>query len=215
MSLIHSAASQLAKTLDDLKVPYAIMGGSACFLLGSPRTTTDIDLVVDVSDINGLTVESLSTKLKKTPGFTQVDRDRLGYFTPAIALPDSALVPLEIFDPEAWSRRPQYQQVKSHRVTVRIPDGYIAWVFSPAWLLREKIMAIQQRGYAGTLKFGTDLLDILFLADVIGEDDYRVGLLDLGNQQQYTECLLGFLARKDVSSDVQDKISKIFGRSIL
>jgi len=215
MSWIYGAASQLTQTLDDLKVPYAIMGGSACYLLGSLRSTTDIDLVVDVSDINGLTVEGLSTALKKIPGFTQVDNDGIGYFIPAIALPDVPVVPLEIFDPEVWSQRPQYQQVKTHRINVQLPDGRAAWVFSPAWLLREKIMSIQGRGYPGTKKFHTDLVDVEFLFSMIKEEDYGVGLLDLSGQQERIDCLRGFLERKDVISNVKDKISKVFKKSIL
>lgn len=198
MSLIHRAVSQLARALDVLKVPYAIMGGSACFLLGSPRATTNIDLVVDVSCLKDMSVEILAVKLKGLAGFT----------TPAVALSD-AVVPLEIFDPEAWSRRPQYRQVTTHRISKQLPDEYEVYIFSPAWLLREKILAIQQRGHPGTPKFVTDLLDIQFLVCLIEENEYGKDLFDVG-RRDYAESIKEFLARGDVNSATREAVTKIF-----
>jgi hypothetical protein len=42
---------KLAKELDQSKVPYAIVGGIALALLGAPRGTIDIDIVVEHSEV--------------------------------------------------------------------------------------------------------------------------------------------------------------------
>jgi hypothetical protein len=42
---------KLAKELDKSKVPYAIVGGLALALLGAPRGTIDIDIVVEHSEV--------------------------------------------------------------------------------------------------------------------------------------------------------------------
>jgi hypothetical protein len=42
---------KLAKELDESKVPYAVVGGLALALLGAPRGTIDIDIVVEHSEV--------------------------------------------------------------------------------------------------------------------------------------------------------------------
>jgi hypothetical protein len=45
-SAVHRAMHKIAKRLDDLRIPYAIVGGMALFLHGFRRFTEDVDLLV-------------------------------------------------------------------------------------------------------------------------------------------------------------------------
>lgn len=204
-SPIFFASAKLAHALDNVKVPYAIMGGAACFILGSTRVTDDIDLCVDVSG-TGMTVEQVNTHLKGLSGFTQVDVDNIGYFIPAVLIPNGPPVPLELFDPLAWPQRPQYAEVRANRVARRLPDGTNAYVFSPAWLLREKIETVQER--PGKLE--VDLQDIQFLCSIIPVSEYRKGLLDLRQQPRYANHLRAFLKRTDIPQQIRSNVELIF-----
>ncbi|GJJ10430.1 hypothetical protein Clacol_004656 [Clathrus columnatus] len=66
----------------------------------------------------------LNEHLGTLPGFTMVDADNIGYHTPAIVVGEDRIFPLAIFEPGAWPRRPQYQQVVSEvRPVTILPDG--------------------------------------------------------------------------------------------
>jgi hypothetical protein len=81
----------MSKTvLSELNVVYAILGGSACRILGSVRVTTDVDLVIALTD----------AALCRRPEFDTIDT--FGFKTPAIRF-DGIQFPIEIFDPEQWA----------------------------------------------------------------------------------------------------------------
>jgi len=116
----------VGSVLDRLGIPYAIMGGSACMLLGSHRTTTDIDLCIAVTTSMG-DASRVSAALMSQPSFTGIDADGIGYITPAVTGFTRDPIPIEIFDPEAWPNRPQYIFTATNRL--RLQSG--ATVFSP------------------------------------------------------------------------------------
>lgn len=49
---IEDLLAQIAKILDKLKIPYAITGGMAVSVWGRPRSTADIDIVVELMPKN-------------------------------------------------------------------------------------------------------------------------------------------------------------------
>ena len=45
---------KVASILNDLKIPYALVGGLACILLGVRRFTEDIDIIFEINSIDVL-----------------------------------------------------------------------------------------------------------------------------------------------------------------
>jgi len=198
---ISDAIDIVSRALNELNVVYAILGGSACRILGSVRVTTDVDLVIALTAA-APSAEALVNILCQRPEFDTIDT--FGVKTPAIRF-DGAQFPIEIFDPEQWaSQYPQYSRVTQDRVKHTLPSGTVTYTFSVAWLLREKIYAFQQRGYPGTLKFRTDLSDISFLASLIDPVEARAGLdFSTESQLQFLPAVNAFLARDDVDSSLR------------
>ena len=67
------------------------------------------------------------------------------------------MVHLEIFDYYSWPERPQYNIETASRKSITV-NGRTVKIFSPEWILREKILAQHER--EGTQKEATDLRDI-------------------------------------------------------
>ncbi|GJJ10440.1 hypothetical protein Clacol_004666 [Clathrus columnatus] len=176
---IRTALAILAKELKKLNITYGIIG-AACIALGSLRTTIDIDLIVGGVANNEMLARKLNEHLGTLPDFTMVDADNIGYYTSAIVVGEDCIFPLAIFEPRAWLRRPQYQQVV--RLTVILPDGTTVKVFSPAGMLREKIRTVYDRA---------------------------VGILDMRDTPAYNEAfkvlILG-VKKDDVDAELLQKI---------
>jgi len=61
---------KIAEILDDLKIPYAITGGYAVSVWGHPRSTIDIDIVVELFETK---IPNLAAALKSLSTFGYVD----------------------------------------------------------------------------------------------------------------------------------------------
>jgi hypothetical protein len=199
---ILKAIDTVSHALNELNVIYAILGGSACRILGSVRVTGDIDLVIALTAATP-SAEALVDTVCQRPEFDTINT--FGIKTPAISF-DGVQFPIEIFDPQQWaSAYPQYSHVTQDRVKHTLPSGTVTYTFSVAWLLREKIYTFQQRGYPGTLKFRTDLNDISFLARLISPVEARAGFLEFSteNQLQFLPAINAFLIRDDVDNSLR------------
>ncbi len=62
----------IARILDELKIPYAITGGFAVSVWGRIRSTLDIDIIVEMSDKN---IKPLVTKVRKLAENAYADED--------------------------------------------------------------------------------------------------------------------------------------------
>ncbi|GJJ10278.1 hypothetical protein Clacol_004504 [Clathrus columnatus] len=206
---MRTALAILAGELEKLDITYGIIGGAACVALGSVRSTVDIDLIVGGVANNEMPARRLNEHLGTLPGFTMIDADNTGYYTPAIVVSEDYIFPLAIFEPGAWPRRPQYQQVVSEvRLVVILPDGTTVKVFSPAWVLREKIRTVYDRA-ENKRKQETDLYDIIFLCDLIRLEEYQVGALDIRDAPAYKEAFKALILgvkRDDVNAELLQKI---------
>lgn len=160
LSIVVSA---LAQKLDSLSIDYAIMGGAAtCLLSPDPsRRTEDVDLVIHV-DNRMITADRLTTQLLTSFPSEFEGVSQYGHTIPAFKLrrPGGAaqLVELEVFDYRSWPQRPQYNIPATTRQTLNI-NGRGVKLFSPEWILREKILSQYQR--QGSAKEGTDIRDII------------------------------------------------------
>ncbi|KAI9823650.1 MAG: hypothetical protein M1826_007668 [Phylliscum demangeonii] len=158
-----------AAILDSLGADYAIMGGAAvCLLAPDPgRQTFDVDFVLRV-DERRISAEALAQTLLTSYShvFAPVHQP-YGMSIPAYKLETAEgtkLVELEIFDPECWPQRPQYDLQTASRLT-KIVNGVSVKFFSPAWLFREKIVTHYER--QGSAKARADLQDLLGLMPLV------------------------------------------------
>jgi hypothetical protein len=162
---LATAVSILAKHLQVCNVQYSIAGGAASTLLRlhynvAPRVTEDIDLVVQPRD--GLDAQGVSQTLVAYYPDTFTTKKVFGVDLPVLKFQrhDGSVVSvdIEMFDILAWPQRPQYNlnDPDNDQATITV-QGVEVNVFSPRWLLREKIVTAYER--AGARKEASDLTD--------------------------------------------------------
>jgi hypothetical protein len=137
---VREAAQAVGRVLGDQA--YAIVGGAGCALLGSPRTTTDVDIVVP----RGQTME-IRKLFKGQEWFVVEKRTLHTYFS------SNPRVDIEILTPPMLFK----EQFDASTPTVIIGS---AKVLKPALLLNAKCHSIMGRGEAKTR---SDAHDIAFL----------------------------------------------------
>nr|5UVD_A Chain A, Nucleotidyltransferase-like protein [Paracoccidioides brasiliensis Pb18] len=203
---LKTVVSVLAQKLDSLNIDYAIMGGAAtCLLSGDPnRRTEDVDLVIHV-DHRKITADNLTTQLLKSFPSDFEGVSQFGHTIPAYKLrrPGGTvqLVELEVFDYQSWPQRPQYDLQTATRTTLNI-NGQKVKLFSPEWILREKILSQYQR--QGSRKEGTDIRDIISMIPLAVPGKPELNF----NQSQELQTALANLVQKrpDLSSALKAKI---------
>ena len=137
---VREAAQAVGRVLGDQV--YAIVGGAGCALLGSPRTTTDVDIVVP----RGQTME-IRKLFKGQEGFVVEERTLHTYFS------SNPRVDIEILTPPMLFK----EAFDASTPTVMIGS---AKVLKPALLLNAKCHSIMGRGETKTR---SDAHDISFL----------------------------------------------------
>lgn len=185
-----AVASALAQKLDRLQIDYAIMGGAAVYLLvrDSTRKTEDVDLVIHVDD-RQITADRLTTELLTSFPSDFGPISQFGHIIPAyrLRLPggEEKLVQLEVFDSQSWPQRPQYNLRTASRRTLTI-NGYPVKIFSPEWILREKVLSQHQRKGAKAASDVRDVESLIPLAvpgtselDFSEDEKLRAALADL------------------------------------
>lgn len=65
---------KMAKTLDECQIPYLVTGGMAVSVLGRPRFTADIDIIIEMK-IKDL--EKLANSLQSTDELSYIDKDAM------------------------------------------------------------------------------------------------------------------------------------------
>src|SRR5204862_55568 len=134
----------------------SICGGAAIALIEDQhnvefRMTRDINLIVQPDKSRQIDAETASEKLLSDfpSQFEAVHRFGVIIPTARITRGDGTqvLIEVEIFDVEAWPARQQYDlnNKRNARVQVPISGGRTAYVLSPVWLLREKIVTQYRR----------------------------------------------------------------------
>jgi len=159
------AAVALHFVLVELNVTHAIVGGVACILHGSKRTTYDLDLVVDVPPLE---VRPLKQRIaSKDARFRSVGNSLYFDDVPIELLPATAF---------AW---PSTLSTGDGTVTIPI-DGVELVVLSPPALLLSKsgrtATGMQSDRPKTVAKFQTDLHDMNFLARMVSVDDVKATL---------------------------------------
>lgn len=204
---LRTVVSALAQKLDSLNIDYAIMGGAAtCLLSPDPtRSTEDVDLVIHV-DHRMITADQLTAQLLTSFPSDIEGVSQFGHTIPAykLHLPGGTvqLVELEVFDYQSWPQRPQYNIQAATRQTLNI-NGRAVKLFSPEWILREKILSQYQR--QGGQKEETDIRDIrnMIPLAVSGRPELNF------NQSQELQTALANLVEKrpDLAPPLKTKIN--------
>lgn len=182
---LAQAVAILAQYLSQAGARFSISGGAASMLIrmqyGIPaRSTEDIDLVVQPS--NGMTADTISSYLLHNYPTAFVGKPVYGVITPALTFKrvDGSVkhVEIEIFDVLAWPQRRQYDldDPDNDVIPVSVSEVNVP-VFSPRWLLREKIVAAFER--RGSRKEETDLDDATALLEIVEPNS-----LDLTKHEQ-------------------------------
>lgn len=198
---------ELSQTLDALQTDYALMGGAAvCLTVNNPnRMTEDVDLVIHV-DQRMITADRLTTELltKYPSKFAPVHL--FGHTIPGyrLLLPGGIIrvVVLEIFDFYSWPQRPQYNLQTASRRTWNI-NGYPVKMFSPEWILREKILSQYER--QGSAKQATDIFDLMSIMPfaIPGKPE-----MNFENDQQLRNALSYLLQKHpELTTRLKEKIN--------
>ncbi|KAK7926758.1 hypothetical protein PG985_003756 [Apiospora marii] len=142
------AAAAVAVALDG-KVPYALVGGGACVVLGSQRATEeDIEIVVP----KGRTSEARSL-LKEHPASFDIESKTLHtYFKSG----GPGLVRVELLAPPGMFR----EDFTEATPTICVGDGRVR-VLKPVLLLNAKCGSVQERPNQERMQ--SDAVDIVFL----------------------------------------------------
>lgn len=160
---------------------YAVVGGGACLLLGHPRSTADIDIVVPAGAI------PQTRRLLRDSSLFEVDpRTRHTFFA-------DGQVQIELLAPPTMFREP----FDSATPTVQV-DG--VKVLLPVRLLNAKCGSILQR--AGDTKKASDAQDIRFLLRYVAEQNLAVRAEEVPNaSREFVEWAVGFMG---VAQDLWD-----------
>ncbi|KAI9875800.1 MAG: hypothetical protein M1830_007991 [Pleopsidium flavum] len=202
---LRTAVAIVASALDGFDAKFGICGGAGVSLITEhyhirPRQTADIDLIIQPDKNRDISAEKVSKKLIKAYPQQFATVSQYGVSTPAVRLQRNGqeiLVEVEIFDVEAWPNRPQYNlnNPQNARITLNV-SGKPVYVLSPAWLLREKILAQKQR--EGSKKEETDIADIETLVQIAGDKDLVIEGEDL------VEALKELLQKRpDLKADLE------------
>ena len=196
----QQAVAMVVEALESMHVQFGIIGGAAMALIrdykgdDQIRLTRDIDLIVQPDMGHRINAEAVSKRLLEDfpSQFETVTNDLLlNVSIPAARITrddgTQILVEVEIFDVDSWPHRSQYDlnKTRNSRVPVRITGGRIAFVLSPVWMLREKIITLHQR--AGSSKEKTDLQDIYSLMNYA---EHKAVVMESVEEIQALEALL-------------------------
>lgn len=211
---LQTVVVDLAQTLDEMEIDYAIMGGAATCLIttDSGRTTEDVDLVIHV-DQRMITADRLTTELLTRYSSKFVPINQFGHTIPAynLALPEGyCAVCLEVFDYLSWPQRPQYNVKSATRRFLNI-NGYHVKLFGAEWILREKILS--QHGRQGSVKEKSDIQDIINLLPLVIPGTPE---LDFNNNEESRTALSNLLQKQpELTPDLKEKIlcTDVFGTS--
>lgn len=175
-----SLAGLLHCVFSELEIPYFITGGVASSTFGDPRSTRDLDIVMQIApdDINRL-VQRLEPQGFYVPGVEDVQSGRMSTLVithmETIATADLVIAPTDEFTLEQFQRRK----------SVETPEIGEIYFCSPENLILNKLIwrrntqsEKQWRDILGILKVQGERLDYAYLIDWAD----RMGVLNALNQ---------------------------------
>ena len=211
---LKQAVAMVVEALESMQVQFGICGGAAIALILDQnndqfRITRDIDLIVQPDSSRNIDAEYVSVRLlQKYPSkFEAVDCYGVKVSAARITRDDGTqiLVEVEMFDIQAWPDRKQYDLNKAQNSRVQVPIGEkTAYVLSPVWLLRDKIITQHKR--AGSQKEKTDLQDVRSLVGYVdrralvmkSEEEIEALQALLTKRPEWTESLEGAIECPEV-----------------
>lgn len=149
----HAACAAIAAAFGPA-VPYAIVGGAACVLLGSQRSTIDVDVVVPqghTPTARSLLANSLVFRVER--------RTRHTFF-----VSEQGEMPIEILAPPRMFMLPFSAEMPTTTVNI---GGQDVRVLDPTTLLNGKLLSLRER--STDAKRMDDREDVLFLLSWLAE----------------------------------------------
>jgi len=205
---LQTAVRMLAGVLIQHQITFGIMGGAGVALIASyhdqePRSTSDIDLVVQADATRNISAHSVSQTLISQHLDLFGVNEVYGVAIPAVRLrrgDEEVLVDVEIFDYDTWRTRPSYNLANHENVRITLLlDQTPVSVFEPRWLLREKVILQHQR--AGSQKEMTDIRDIETLVMIVAPKSL------VFNQQEQIDSLQSLLGKRpDLKFELEEAI---------
>ncbi|MGH7550060.1 MAG: hypothetical protein ACREK3_04815 [Gemmatimonadota bacterium] len=166
----------LVRALEDLNLPYALTGSIASMAYGEPRTTLDIDAVVDVSQEN---LPGLHRRFPEPDFFLDevaarrliADRQQFQILSPASGFKIDIYIPRSALD---WS------QIRESR-RIEVTSGLEARLSPPEQVIVSKLIFYREgrspkhpRDIASMLRISGDTIDLAVIEDWVEE----LGLAD-------------------------------------
>ena len=188
---IRNAAADVAGALGT-KVPYAVVGGSACLLLGGHRATVDVDFVVPAGSTK------TARQLLKNAGTFTVE-PRVNHTKHSATNVDiDILTPPKLFQGEFNSETPTVT-VNSVRV------------LHPLALLNAKVGSIL--GRSSDAKKLTDAIDIAFLLDYCAREGIKIRAVDVPNAK--AEMVVYLIQQMYVSKELWQSAGYDLNRTLI
>lgn len=190
------AVSTLAWALEAIGVAkYGLIGGSAVSIYAAQcglerRQTDDIDVLIQPTPLSAdLAARNLTTDESVKGYFVS---KRLDYVDkPHVVVPRGSSgtlhIPIEIFDWRAWPARQQYYDLDlESNAPQSVPvNNRQTPLLSPAWLLRQKLLAYAQRQNRNR----TDMQDIHTLCTVFAVRGEAVAITDAAEIEALKQVL--------------------------
>jgi predicted nucleotidyltransferase len=181
MTDLSRALRDVVLLLDELKVPYVVMGGIAVRVYGIPRPTHDVDftLGMDRDRLPELYAEIANR------GYTVPEEYRKGWIDQVAGMP---LVKLRLYlqdrgiDIDIFLAESRFQRELLSRRRRAILDGTPVWLVSPEDLILLKLLAGRPRDIA-------DVADVLFTQGELDRAYLRTWARELGIVDQLEKAL--------------------------
>ncbi|MEK7124465.1 MAG: nucleotidyl transferase AbiEii/AbiGii toxin family protein [Patescibacteria group bacterium] len=153
---IEELLVQIAKILDSLKIQYVITGGMAVSVWGRPRSTADIDIIIELLPLN---IGLLSKKLLKVDKDIYISEDaikealeRKGEFN--FIHPQSGL------KVDFWIVKDSFNRNELKRAVPQEFEGYKVNFVSPEDLILSKLLWFKESNSTKQLEDIKSVLDI-------------------------------------------------------
>ena len=181
MTDLYDALRQIVQLLDELQIPYVVMGGIAARVLGIPRPTHDVDFTLAIERSALL---QLFDGLERI-GFTIAESYRSGWVDRVAEMP---LVKARFYlagrgvDVDMFLCESTFQESLMSRRQRQIVEEIDLWMVTPEDLILLKLLAGRPRDWA-------DIGDVLFMQGQLDETYMRHWAKELGVEAQLEKAL--------------------------
>ncbi|KAK6505179.1 hypothetical protein TWF481_007098 [Arthrobotrys musiformis] len=191
---IVEAATEVSTLLKNAGIAHAIIGGAACVLLGLPRNTNDVDILIEP-----LVSQHHKTICRKSSRFTISNNSKIVYRSSE----SGVLVPIETLEggPGSFIRLPAVDSVPILTINQVHPSTLLCMKLSRWSWMSESTRAQSQA------KAESDRHDIMFLLEWLAESQEKITFQ--GFEESSRERLLEGLRKLESKYERAEELLKI------